>query len=166
MFTVVFISTILWGCSSQLWLQKKTENLIEKYQNIADTIYVYSTALNDCNIVWYHKDNLMHCFSIKPHTTKQHKIIEAKDIILDNEIIEKYFENFLFKETKCFESVLDGDWIKIYIKDKEPLFSSIDTECLFSTKFKANSFPYKLQYDLFKLGISPIGFNFENMYFE
>jgi hypothetical protein len=164
--TFVFISTIFWGCSSQLCLQKRTDRLIEQYQKKTDTIYLYSVAFNDFNVVWYHKDNFIHGFRIKPHSTEQYKPIETQKVILDKDSINKYFDNFLFKDIRCFESVLDGAWIKLYIKNKEPLFSSIDTECLFNTKFKPNSFPYKLQYDFFKLGISPIDFNFEKMYLE
>jgi hypothetical protein len=166
MITFVFISTLFWGCSSQLCLQKRTDRLIEKSQKKTDTVYLYSVAFNDFNLVWYHKDNFIHGFRVKPHSTERYKPIEAKNIVLGNDSINKYFDNFLFKNIQCFESVLDGAWIKLYIKNKEPLLSSIDTECLFNTKFKPNSFPYKLQYDFFKLGISPIGFNFEEMYFE
>jgi hypothetical protein len=164
--TFIFISTLFLGCSYQLCLQKRTERLIDKSHKETDTVYLYSVAFNNYNLVWYHKDNFIHSFKVKPHNTEQYKPIEAKNIALNNDTINKYFDNFLFKNIQCFESVLDGAWIKLYIKNKEPLFSNIDAECLFNTKFKSNSFPYKLQYDFFKLGKSPIDFNFEKMYVE
>lgn len=163
---LLFITPLLWGCSSQLCLQKRTDYFIENHQRNTDTIYLYSSAFNDFNLVWYHKDCFIHSFMIKPHRTKYYASIKIKNITLDDNDIDICFENFLNKNNQCFESVLDGAWIMVYIKNREPLNSSIDLDCLFNTKFQPKSFPYKLQYDLFKLGLSPTDFNFEEFYIE
>lgn len=161
-----FISTIFCYCSPQLCLEKRTERFIAKQQKEVDTIYLYSPAFNNYNLVWYHKNGIIHGFMINPHRTEQYKLIDIKNITLDNDSFDIYFENFPITDIQCFESVLDGECIMIYIKNKKSLFCSIDTDCLFKTIFKPNSLPYKLQYDLSKLGLSPKDFNFEKMYYN
>ncbi len=161
----VFMSLLFFSCSSQLCSQKRTDRLIEKLQKNADTIYLYSVAFNDFSLVWYHKDNFLHSFWVKPHKTKSQKPIEAKNIIVNNDSINKYFNNSLEKDIQCFQYTLDGEWIKLYIKNKEPLFSSIDTDCLFRNKYPVNSFSYKLQYDFSKMH-RYIDVDFEKMYSE
>jgi hypothetical protein len=113
--------------------------------------------------VWYHKGDFIHSFWVKPYHTKKYKPIAAKNISVSNDSINRYFDNFLFKEIQCFESVLDGACIELYIKGKSSVMSSIDTECLSNTKFEPNSFPYKLQYDFSKI-YKPKDFDFEKMY--
>src|SRR5574344_966310 len=162
----ILMSLLCFSCSSQLSLQKRTDKLIKKSYINSDTIYLYSVAFNDFNFIWYHKGDFIHSFEVKPHSTKQYKPIQAENIAVGNDSINKYFNSFLFNNIQCFDRVLDGAWIKLYIKNKEPLFSSIDTECLFNTKFEPNSFPYKLQYDFSKLHYLPVDFDFEEMYFK
>ena len=116
---VILIPILLGGCSSQLCLQKKTNKLIKELHEEADTVYLYSSAFNNFNLMWYHKNN--------------------------------FINNFILKDIPCFESVLDGAWIKLLIKNRESLFSNIDTDCLFRNKYSVNSFPYKLRYDLSKI---------------
>lgn len=62
--------------------------------------------------------------------------------------------------------MLDGEMIELYFKEGVVLDSSVDTQCLFSKKFMRGSFPYQLQYDLFKLGRAPKGYNFEEVYLK
>lgn len=162
----LFISTVFFGCNSQFCLQKRTSRLIEICQQNTDTVYLYSIAFNDFDIVWYHKDNCLYGFRVNPYYTETFSPIVVKDIILYDDSLNKYFDNFLFKNVQCFENVLDGASVIIYIKNGDTLSSSIDIECLFSSKYKPNSFPYKLQYDFFKLRICPLDFNFEKIYFE
>jgi hypothetical protein len=161
----VFMSLLFSSCSSQFCLQKRTNRLIEKSYKNVDTVYLYSVAFNDFNLVWYHKDNFIHSFWVKSYKTKQYEPIEAKNIIINNDSINKYFDTSLNKDIQCFEHTLDGAWIKLYVKGKNTLMSSIEMQCLFNTKFEPNSFPYKLQYDFSKIH-KPIDFDFEKMYFE
>lgn len=147
----ILISILFGGCSSQLCLQKRTNRLIKKLHEETDTVYLFSVAFNDFNLVWYHKNNFIHSLGVKPHNTKKNKPVEAKNITITNDSINKYFNNFLLKDIPCFESMLDGAWIKLLIKNREPLFSNIDTDCLFRNKYSINSFPYKLQYDFSKI---------------
>jgi len=159
------MSLFYFSCSSQLRLQIKTNQLIKTSYIKADTIYLYSVAFNDFNFIWYHKDNFIHSFYVKPYKTKKYKPIEAKNIAVNSDSINKYFDNpSYYKGTQCFEQMLDGEWIELYVKRKKSvMFSSIDTECLFNTKFEPNSFPYKLQYDFSKIH-RYINFDFEKMY--
>jgi len=150
---LVFLSTIFLNCSPQFCLKKRTDRLIEKCHKHTDTVYLYSAAFNDFNVVWYHKDNFIYGYRIQPYITRQYEPIQARNSILDEDGLDKYFETLPFKEIPCFETVLDGEWIKVYIKNREPLFSSIDVECLFKTGYEPNSFPYALREDFIKLGV-------------
>ncbi|MDR0368935.1 MAG: hypothetical protein LBH82_07355 [Bacteroidales bacterium] len=160
----IFVSLLCFSCSSQLCLQKRTDKLIKKSQKRTDTVYLYSVAFNNFNFIWYHKGDYLYGFYVKPYKTISYNPVEAKNIVVSKESIDKYFDTSIYKDIQCFENVLDGAWVKLYLKNKEPLFSSVDTDCLFNTKFESNSFPYKLQYDFFKLRRSPIDFDFEKMY--
>lgn len=153
------------SCSSQLCLQKRTDRLIEKSYKNSDAVYLYSVAFNDFNLVWYHKGDFIHSFWVKPYKIKKYKPIEAKNIIVNNDSIEKYFDNSLDKDVQCFWNMLDGESVKLYIKGEKMLRSSIDTQCLFNTKFESNSFPYKLQYDFSKIRKSK-DFDFKKLYPE
>lgn len=164
--TISFITTVLWSCNPLLCLQKRTDKVIGNCQKDVDTVYLYSPAFNNYNLVWYHKNGIIHGFMINPHRTEQYKLIDIKNITLDYDSFDTYFENFPITDIQCLESVLDGECIMIYIKNKKSLFCSIDTDCLFKTIFKPNSLPYKLQYDLSKLGHCPLDFDFERIYFE
>ncbi len=163
---LLFISTIFLGCDHQACLQKRTDDLIKRWHKKADTVYLYSVDFAEFNMLWYHKDNFIRCYKIRPHRFERYKPIEMKTFIHDNDSIGNYPEVLIFEDIQCFDISSDGPWLKIYIKDKAPLFTGIDMECLFNTKYEPNSFPYKLQYDLFKLGLSPEDFEFEKMYDE
>ena len=62
---VILIPILLGGCSSQLCLQKKTNKLIKELHEEADTVYLYSSAFNNFNLMWYHKNNFIYCFEVK-----------------------------------------------------------------------------------------------------
>ena len=162
----VFASLLSFSCSSQSFLQKRTDRPIKKSHKKTDTVYLYSVAFNNFNFIWYHKGDYLYGFYVKPHKTKKYEPVEAKNIIMSKESIDKYFDTSLYKDVECFVHMLDGEGIDLYVKGESRMFSSIDTDCLFNTKFEPNSFPYKLQYDFFKLRRSPIGFDFEKMYSE
>lgn len=161
------------GCSSYLkikdsYTRKHTARIIERYQKESDTVFLYSLAFTDYKIMWFHKDNYIYGFKIKPYSVKRYKPVEAEKITLDNEGADKYFVNPLNKKEtiQCFESVMDGELLGLYIKGKNPMHCSINTNCLFDNRFNPNSFPYLLQYYFFKLGICPKGYDFEQMYSE
>jgi hypothetical protein len=98
----VFMSLLFFSCSSQLCLQKRTDRLIEKSYKNTDTIYLYSVAFNDFNLVWYHKGDFIYSFWIKPYKIKQYKPIEAKNIIVNNDNINKYFDTSFDKDIQSF----------------------------------------------------------------
>jgi hypothetical protein len=162
-----FILVILccFGCSTQKCLQKRTDRLIEKSLKNSDIIYRYSVAFNDFNLVWYHKGDYLYSFYIKPYKTKKFKPVEAKDIIVSQQEMDKYFGENAEDDILCFPSnMLDGEGICIYIKNKNHYFwQNFDSNCLFNTKFEENSFPYKLQYDYSRI-LKSKDFDFEKMY--
>ena len=90
---VILIPILLGGCSSQLCLQKKTNKLIKELHEEADTVYLYSSAFNNFNLMWYHKNNFIYCFEVKPYRTKKNKPIEAKNISINKDSVNKYFNN-------------------------------------------------------------------------
>lgn len=165
---MLFLSALLCSCNPQLCLQRRTDRTIKRFHNQVDTVYVYSIAFHNHKIAWFHKGNLLHLFRINPHSTKHYKPIESKNIAFDGRDLDKYFEDSIFKDVKCFELTLDGEWVEIFIKNQKPLESSIDLNCLYRTKYKPNSLPYKLQYDFYKIRILPINFDFDfwEKYFE
>lgn len=163
--TLALISILFFECSSQKYLQKRTNKLIEKSHKEVDTVYLYSVAFNDFNLVWYHKDACIKSYWVKPLCTKKYKPIKSKNSFVTNDSINMYFDDFLFKDLQCFESVLDGAYIKLYIKNKETLFSNIDIDCLFNNKYPIKSFPYKLQYDFSQI-LKPKNFDIEKIYPE
>lgn len=165
---MLFLSVLLCSCNPQACLQRRTDRIIKRSYNQVDTVFVYSIAFHNYKVAWFHKGNLLHLFRIKPHSTKHYKPIEAKNITFNSKDLDKYFEDSIFKDVKCFELTLDGEWVEIFIKNQKSFESSIDISCLYRTKYKPNSLPYKLQYDFYKIRILPINFNFDfwKKYFE
>jgi hypothetical protein len=163
---IALLSVLCLSCSPILCLQKRTNRLIEKSHKNADTIYLYSAAFNDFNLVWYHKANFIYSFGVKPNRTEKYKPIEANNITINNDSLMKYFDTSLYKDIECFDHTLDGEWIELYITGKrEVMRSSIDMQCLFNKKFMQNTFPYKLQYDFSKIRKSK-DFDFKKLYPE
>ena len=183
---ITIISAVIYGCSAGLegsiynvesWIVEKRINLaVKKGHRQTDTVYVYYIyrvkkrwgRFYEGNVMWFHKQGHIHSFLISTEGTKRLKTVEAKDISIDKGEIEKYFDDSIFKDIPCFEWVLDGEGVDVYVKGQERLYSGLDTRCLFKTRYKPNSFPYKLQYDLSKLGwgFIPKDFDFEKMYSE
>lgn len=160
------LSMFCLSCSSRLCLQKRTNRLIEKSYKNADTIYLYSSAFNNLNLVWYHKGNFIYRFWVKPYRTDKFKPIEAKNININNDSLMKYFDTSIYKDVECFHHTLDGEWIEIYVKGKKKAInSSIDMQCLFNKKFNQNTFPYKLQYDFSKIRVLK-DYDFNKLYPE
>ena len=102
---------------------------------------------------------------VKTYQIKKYKSIPAESFIPYSDSVD-YFDRSLDKDVECFWHMLDGESIVLYLKGRVVLDSSIDTQCLFNKKFIQGSFPYQLQYDLFKLGRAPKGYNFEAVYLK
>lgn len=92
---MLFLSALLCSCSPQLCLQIRTDRTIKRFHNQVDTVYMYSVAFNNFNLVWFHKGNLLHSFMIKPHDIKRYKPIESKSIAFEDKDLDKYFRDYL-----------------------------------------------------------------------
>lgn len=160
---VLLMPLLCFSCSPQLYLQKRTNRLVDKLLMENDSIYVYSTAFPNYNLIWFHNGNSIQAYRIKPYHAPKYKSIPAENVIRYADSVD-YFDRSLDKDVACFRHMLDGESIELYLKDGVILDSSVDTQCLFSKKFMRGSFPYQLQYDLFKLGRAPKGYNFEEVY--
>lgn len=156
-----FFILLIYGCSSNSYVYNKTNNLVYKLQLKSDTIYSFSS--NDLTFLWYYKDDDLYSILIRPFKTKKYRAVKSKNIPLNKDDINVYFEISLTKDIPCFYESFDGESIKIYIKNQKALYSGIDIECLFNKKYERNSFPYKLQFELSKI-IRPKDYYFEDMY--
>ena len=153
------------SCSPQLCLQKRTSRLVDQLLLSNDSIYVYSIAFNNYNLLWFHHGNSIQAYMIKPYHAKKYPSIPAEKFTFHSDSVD-YFDRSLDKDVECFWHMLDGEGIRLYLKEGVVLYSSVDTQCLFNKKYIRGSFPYQLQYDLFKLGRAPKGYNFEEVYLK
>lgn len=160
---VLLMPLLCFSCSPQLYLQKRTNRLVDKLLLENDSIYVYSIAFHNYNLIWFHNGNSIQAYRIEPYNAPKYKSIPAESFILYSDSVD-YFDRSLDKDVACFRHMLDGESIELHLKDGVILDSSVDTQCLFNKKFMRGSFPYQLQYDLFKLGRAPKGYNFEEVY--
>ena len=153
---VLLMPLLCFSCSPQLYLQKRTNRLVDKLLMESDSIYVYSIAFHNYNLIWFHNGNSIQAYRIKPYHTQKYKSIPDENVIRYADSVD-YFDRSLDKDVACFRHMLDGESIELHLKDGVILDSSVDTQCLFNKKFIRGSFPYQLQYDLFKLGRAPKG---------
>lgn len=151
------------GCSPRHYVRNRTNKLIENSHKMSDTIYVFSTnnSKNAINVLWYHHDNHIYSFLVEPYKVKKIKQY-AQNIYVCKDSIHKYFDIRFDKDIECFTHTLDGDFIKVYVKNKDTLFTSIDTHCLFNKKYEKGSLPFKLQYDISRVFL-PVN-DFEKLY--
>ena len=163
MVVVLLMPLFCFSCSPQVYLQKRTNRLVDKLLAKNDSIYVYSIAFYNYNLAWFHDGNSIQAYMIKPYRTKKYESIPAEHSTLYSDSID-YFDRSLDKDVDCFWHMLDGESIELHLKEGVILHSSVDTHCLFNKKFMRGTFPYQLQYDLFKLGRAPKGYNFEEVY--
>ncbi|MBP1672641.1 MAG: hypothetical protein H6Q25_456 [Bacteroidetes bacterium] len=161
---LIISATLFMCCSPRLLLQKRTKRLVEKSYQYTDTIYLYTVAFSNSNLIWYHKNEYIYSCFIGPYKIKKYKPIEAKNITV-NDSIDKYFDNTFYKDIPCFRTTLDGEGFEMYVKDKDVKWSSINVKCLFQQKYGQNSFPYKLQYDFSKL-LKYKDFEIDTMYLK
>ena len=162
---VLLMPLLCFSCNPQLCLQKRTNRLVDELLLSNDSIYAYSVAFYNYNLLWFHSGNSIQAYMIKPYHIKKYKSIPAERFIPYSDSVD-YFDRSLDKDVECFLHQLDGESIKLYLKGGVVLHSSIDTHCLFNKKFIRGSFPYQLQYDLFKLRRAPRGYNFEEVYLK
>ena len=165
MVLVLLTALLCLSCSPQLCLQKRTSRLVDQLLLSNDSVYVYSVAFNNYNLLWFHHGNSIQAYMVKPYHAKKYPSIPAEKFTLHSDGVD-YFDRSLDKDVECFWHMLDGESIELYIKGGVVLDSSVDTQCLFSKKFMRGSFPYQLQYDLFQLGRAPKGYNFEKVYLK
>lgn len=156
-----FFILLIYGCSSHSYIYNKTNNLVDKLHVKSDTIYSFSS--NDLTLLWYYENDDLYSILIRPFKTKKYTAVKSKNIPLNKEDVNKYFDISLTKDIPCFYESFDGESIKVYIKNQKTLYSGIDRECLFNNRYEQNSFPYKLQYDFSKI-FRPDGYYFEDMY--
>lgn len=144
-----FTSTLLLcSCNSEFLLRNNSKKFISlKLQN-TDTIYVYSVAFNDFELAWYHKDEMIQAYIIRPLTIKKLNPIVALNFPVNDSTIYESFSGSLFKDVKCFEDMLDGELIELYTKGGNKFTSSINTQCLFEEQFEKRTIQNKLKYDL------------------
>lgn len=157
---IASVSMICKSCSfyRELAMQeKRAARLIEKIHKDVDTVYQLILLEPDSyfNLVWYHRDGFIHSFEVEPIRTRRRDPIEAENISIDDERLDIYF--WVTNEShQCFyHSILPADSTLLYIKNEKPLSSCINISCLFKKEFSSKSFPHKLRYDLYKLGIFP-----------
>lgn len=160
---VLLMALACFSCNPQLYLQKRTSRLVDQLLLSNDSIYVYSIAFNNYNLLWFHHGNSIQAYMIKPYHAKKYPLIPAENFTLHSDSVD-YFDRSLDKDVECFRHMLDGESIELYLKGGVILHSSVDTQCLFSKKYMRGSFPYQLQYDLFQLRRAPKGYNFEEVY--
>lgn len=145
-FSFLFLS-----CNMQNRLTKKTNSFIEKKQKVEDTIYLYTVAFNDFNLIWYHHNNFINSYEIRPFRIQRSRQIPAENFLVSDSSFKACFIENINKDAQCLEHLLDGASIEVRVNGSKSLFSSIDLECLFNTEFEKNSFQNKLQYDLMKI---------------
>src|SRR5690554_4075223 len=137
-----FFILLIYGCSSHSYIYNKTNNLVDKLHVKSDTIYSFSS--NDLTLLWYYENDDLYSILIRPFKTKKYTAVKSKNIPLNKEDVNKYFDISLTKDIPCFYESFDGESIKVYIKNQKTLYSGIDRECLFNNRYEQNSFPYKL----------------------
>ena len=162
---VFFMSVVLFlfACNAQRCLQNKKDKLIVKLYKDSDTIYLYTIPLNDFNLVWYHKNGLIYSFEVHPYKTKKLKPVCVENIVVNSDSIGRFFGNPLYKDIDCFDNMLDGSYIVLFVKNHGVMSSGVDMECLFKNRYPSHSFPYKLQYDISRIW-KINDFDFEKMY--
>ena len=129
----------------------------------ADTVYCYSCGYNNFYLIWYHKNDYLYSYYVRPYKTVKYKPQKVRNITIDKKEIDKYSYENERTDTPCFILFLDGEIIDVYFKNKEIITIHVDSDCLFTTKFAPNSFPYKLQYDISRIW-KINDFDFEKMY--
>lgn len=148
---ILFLVLFFCGCNAQKYLQRNTAKVIDRYLEKADTIYLYSVAFENVDFIWFHQGDYIYSFTIKPYEVKTNKAIKAKNIKIEDDCIDKYFDISINKDVQCFDHTLDGEWVKMYVKGEKSKMTSINIACLLKTSFKQNTFPHKLQYDFSRI---------------
>ena len=75
-FLIIFVCLLLCSCNTTLLyksslyvLQCRTKNMINMFLKRADTVYCYSSGFDDYCLIWYHKDNYLYSYYVRPYKT-------------------------------------------------------------------------------------------------
>lgn len=131
-------------------MQHNTNRAIRKSIKRSDTLYLYSVAFSNREILWFHSDNYIYSCVIYPHKIHWRKPVEANNYSVDSISFHHYTETIFHRVLPCFEDALDGEAVYVIVRG-EKRSCSVNTACLFSQDFPVGSFPFKLQYDLSKV---------------
>jgi hypothetical protein len=137
-------SSLFLSCNMQNRLTKKTNSFIEKKQKVEDTIYLYSVAFNDFNLIWYHQNNYIYSYEIRPYRIKRSCQIPVENFLVTDSSFQACFVENMNKDAQCLEHLLDGASIEIRVKGSKSFFSSIDLECCLTQSLRRICFQKKL----------------------
>lgn len=104
---VLLMPLLCFSCSPQLYLQKRTNRLVDELLLSNDSIYAYSVAFYNYNLIWFHSGNSIQAYMIKPYHIKKYKSIPAESFISYSDSVD-YFDRSLDKDVECFWHMLDG----------------------------------------------------------
>ena len=138
MVVILLTALLCLSCSPQLCLQKRTSRLVDQLLLSNDSIYVYSVAFNNYNLLWFHHGNSIQAYMIKPYHAKKYPLVPAEKFTLHSDSVD-YFDRSLDKDVECFWHMLDGESIELYLKGGVVLDSSVDTQCLFNKIYHLGS---------------------------
>ena len=138
------------GCNPEKRLVDKSSRLIEKLQT-TDTVYDCYAAFDDKWLIWYHDSTTLYGYIVKPYSTQKLPPVYCLNQMIDANSIDECFSTALVNNDPCFQSVLDGVGVSMYVKNQKERWCSVHTACLFSKEYPKNSFPYLLKQDLLLL---------------
>lgn len=136
------------GCNPEKRLVDKSNYLIEKLLQTTDTVYDCYVAFDDRRLIWYHDSTTLYGFIVNPYSTQKLQPVYCLNQMIDANSIDECFSTALINNDPCFQSVLDGVGVSMYVKNQKEKFCSVHTECLLSKEYPKNSFPYFLKQDL------------------
>jgi len=163
---IALVSFAFFTCSTFLNVEEKSKEVIAKYLMVNDKVYALKSSELKRTLIWYYKGDSLYYHKIFSNKEEKLKFNQVEEIIVTKDTLLKYFEmSFGDDEYNCFYNEGHhslGYDIYLYRKGKETLISGIDINCLFTQKFNINTFPYKLQKELYPL-FQQTNFDFEKM---
>jgi len=137
-------------------INNKQKALIKKIHRTTDTVYLFSSILDDAYI-WYHDRGYIHLYHFNKNEIHFNReiYIEAENLNVDTSDFNKVFKNDIsvpdaFQEKGFFLS-LDGEGIKAYVKGVDSYYySSVNIDIVMNTEYE-NTCCKKIKYDLMKI---------------
>ncbi len=117
MVLVLLTALLCLSCSPQLCLQKRTSRLVDQLLLSNDSIYVYSVAFNNYNLLWFHHGNSIQAYMIKPFHAKKYPSITAEKFTLHSDGVD-YFDRSLDKDVECFWHMQGGTFRRNGIRER------------------------------------------------